>query len=76
MAHVRPRHLDTRLFVSAAICLGSLCGPAARAQADEEAFAAGGVSSSAAAESRRVQDLVDWLRQGLAVSHEVTVTSE
>ena len=67
MPHARPRRLDTRLFVSAAICLLSIAGTVRRAQADEAAAA------SAASESRRVQDIVDAMRVELAVSHAVSV---
>jgi hypothetical protein len=68
MPHARPRRLDIRLFVTAAICLLSIVGLARRAEADEEAAAL-----AAAAESRRVQDLVDAMRVELAVAHAVSV---
>jgi Zn-dependent protease with chaperone function len=71
MDHARPRRLDTRLFVTAAICLAAITGPAVRTHADEAAMAAAG--GAATAESRRVQDVVDAVRQALAVSHAVSV---
>jgi hypothetical protein len=67
MPHARPRRLDTRLFVTAAFALVSVAGPAARADASGESAAV------AATESRRVQELVDTVRQDLALSHEVSV---
>ena len=71
MDHARPRRLDTRLCVMAALCLAAIAFPAARSHADEAARTA--VGGAAGTESRRVQDVVDAVRQALAVSHDVTV---
>jgi Zn-dependent protease with chaperone function len=86
MPHALPRRLDTRLSLTSAVsallpsrpsrlfwrvwfgalCVALIAGTARRAAAEEAA-------SVAAAEARRVQDLVDAMRLELAVSHEVSV---
>jgi hypothetical protein len=72
MPHSAPASLRSNPNFSSPLWIGALClaltvGAARTAGASEEAAAV------TAAESRRVQDLVDAMRLELAVSHEVSV---
>lgn len=66
MPHARPQRLDTRFFWLAVLGLASIMATAGGAYANEPA-------SAASAAARRLQKIVDAMREDLAVSHPVAV---